>query len=212
MKYLTKNGINYYKAKDVFSLLKLTWRNTCDSLRSRNIQDIHVRRGESLYNLKDSNIPINYCVYIDNIAFSKLLAMNTKLTQSEVNDIIIENNLSNFVYSERIEIKLLSIIESIIHNFDYPKSFDCIKQYKINDYRVDMYVPQLNLIIEIDEVAHNKKNDLLREDNIRSYIDGVIFFRVSEFNYVERIGDLVRCLGFDYDLCELDKNYINKTD
>jgi len=209
MFFLEKNGVRYFKAKEVFKSLGLTWRNTKTSLRGRGIDDSNIRRGDYLLNLTDKNIKSQDCVYINDFAFSRLLVINTKLSKGEVEKIVNENNLNPFVYSERIEISLLSIIEKIISNYNTNIKYTFIRQFCVQDYRIDLYIPELQLAIEIDESHHNKKEDDLRESDIRSLIKGIIFFRITNNNYIDKIGELVKCLGFDNDICELDSNYIN---
>jgi very-short-patch-repair endonuclease len=85
----------------------------------------------------------------------------------------------NFCKNIGIEIntKIYTSIETdtlkcIIDTFNNEKIF---LQYKVNQYRIDLYFEEKKIAIECDESQHNKTNniifDKIREDNIKKELD-----------------------------------------
>lgn len=102
------------------------------------------------------------------------------LKQYDIDDIgidIIKNRFKYDVRSARFEYKYLNEIEDFLKlmNINY------IEQYQVGNYRIDLYIPEYNLAIEIDEEEHKYKKDY---DKIRQkYIEKQIhctFIRVNE--------------------------------
>jgi very-short-patch-repair endonuclease len=57
----------------------------------------------------------------------------------------------------------------------------CYKQYPVDGYRVDLYLKDINLVIECDEMGHEYKNDLseiIRQKTIESKL-GCKFLRFN---------------------------------
>lgn len=57
-----------------------------------------------------------------------------------------------------------------------------IPQYKVLNYRIDFYLPYLNVAIEYDEKHHNSKKhkDAKRQKEIENEINNIEFIRVNE--------------------------------
>ena len=73
---------------------------------------------------------------------------------------------------------------------------DIYKQYKVDNYIVDFYIPQLvELVIEYDE-KHNEKQ--IKDDKIRQeYIEkklGVQFIRVNEGKELQGLNQVIKLL------------------
>lgn len=98
------------------------------------------------------------------------------LVDSETFDIILQSyNLKNRYVSSiknvknpfltNIESNTLGFIERILHGL-----VECKRQFKINDYFIDLYIPSKKLAIECDEFAHknyNKVRENIREKHIK---------------------------------------------
>lgn len=81
-----------------------------------------------------------------------------------------------FEKKRRLEFQAFDSMVSVM--FD---GYEILPQFTVGDYRIDFYVPELNLAIEIDEEAHKYQT---QEDNKRqAYIENKIgckFLRVKE--------------------------------
>lgn len=81
------------------------------------------------------------------------------------------------VATSRKEIEFVKLLESIIK----PLGLTLVTQYHVEGFRIDAYIPEVNLAIEYDEEAHKyqKDADKLRESIIKKKL-GCTFLRVSE--------------------------------
>lgn len=90
---------------------------------------------------------------------------------------ILTNKFKYNIHSARFEYKYLNEIEDFLNlmNIDY------IKQYPVDNYRIDLYIPKFNLAIEIDEEEHKykKEYDCKRQNYIENQIH-CKFIRVNE--------------------------------
>ena len=90
---------------------------------------------------------------------------------------IIKNRFKYDVRSARFEYKYLNEIEDFLDlmNVEYKE------QFQVGNYRIDLYIPEYNIAIEIDEEEHKYKKDY---DRIRQkYIEKQIhckFIRINE--------------------------------
>lgn len=103
-----------------------------------------------------------------------------KVKQFEIDDIgvdILSNRFKYNIRSARFEYKYLNEIEEFLNimNINY------IEQYQVDNYRIDLYIPQYNTAIEIDEVEHKYKRDydLTRQNYIENKIH-CKFIRINE--------------------------------
>ena len=88
-------------------------------------------------------------------------------------------------------------LDRILNILDKTKAFkglyeNYVFQYPVLSYRVDIYFPSINLIVEYDEEYHakQKKEDERREAEIKEYLE-CNFIRVKE-NYENRgIGEII---------------------
>lgn len=90
---------------------------------------------------------------------------------------ILANKFKYNVRSARFEYKYLNEIQDFLNVM----KIKYIPQYKVNDYRIDLYIPKYNIAIEIDEEEHKYKrdNDLIRQKYIENQIH-CKFIRVNE--------------------------------
>lgn len=100
--------------------------------------------------------------------------------QFELDDIAVDILTNKFRYnvrSARFEYKYLNEIEDFLNimNIDYSE------QYKVDNYRIDLYIPKYNIAVEIDEEEHKYKrdNDLIRQKYIENNLH-CKFLRINE--------------------------------
>lgn len=97
------------------------------------------------------------------------------MTDNAVN--ILTNKFKYNIRSARFEYKYLNEIIDFLNvmNITY------ITQYPISNYKIDLYIPQNNIAIEIDEKEHKYKKDydLIRQNYIKSQIH-CKFIRINE--------------------------------
>lgn len=92
---------------------------------------------------------------------------------------VLEMDTENLVIAGECskEYEFGELLDSII-----PKGVQIDKQFVIGEYRLDFYLPYLELIIEFDEHEHEFKQlvDKKRENKIKEYLPNVQFIRVNE--------------------------------
>lgn len=90
---------------------------------------------------------------------------------------ILANKFKYNVRSARFEYKYLNEIQDFLDaiNIEY------ILQYQVGNYRIDLYIPEYNIAVEIDEVEHKYKRDydLTRQNYIENRTH-CKFIRVNE--------------------------------
>ena len=82
--------------------------------------------------------------------------------------------------------------------------YDVIPQYIVGDYRVDFYIPDLNLVIEYDEEHHAQQllDDELRERFIKKEIN-CDFIRVEKGNEVEGLNQIIKYVMYENRVLQL---------
>lgn len=90
---------------------------------------------------------------------------------------ILTNKFKYNVRSSRFEYKYLNEIEDFLNLM----SINYVEQYRIGNYRIDLYIPKFNLAIEIDEKEHKYKQgyDTIRQKYIEKQIH-CTFIRINE--------------------------------
>lgn len=97
------------------------------------------------------------------------------LSWLKINNVVTNNKI---VLTSRKEIEFLDMLIKILEPFNY----ECIKQYKVLNYRIDLYISELKLAIEYDENDHKdytykeqegRQKDIEKELNCK-------FIRVSD--------------------------------
>lgn len=97
----------------------------------------------------------------------------------------------NTRHKPRTEDKWISTIERALAGITEVHS-----RYKVGSYVVDMYFPQLNIALEIDERGHESYNDeaeKAREGYIRETL-GCSFIRINSSSQSEDVGDAINRL------------------
>lgn len=93
------------------------------------------------------------------------------------NDILKKFNIENdALFTTRQEAEFIDTLLKILEPFN----LECIKQYQVLNYRIDLYIKELNIAIEYDEGHHSSQveEDDVRQNAIEKEM-GCKFIRVS---------------------------------
>lgn len=112
---------------------------------------------------------------INEAGLTNLIVGCELLTQSQKKEWLVKFNLEDMLTSRK-EIEFLQLLEGVLS----PLGLTLERQYIVNGYRLDGYVPEMNLAIEYDEGQHDfhQEDDYQREQDIHREI-GCKFVRVS---------------------------------
>lgn len=136
------NGEPWLVGKDVAEVLG--YKNTRDAL-SKHVDDEDKASAMIYEGVGNPNK-----VIINERGVLSLL-QRSRLRNTRKQELIKEFNLSGkFVLTSRKEIEFIDQLEETLKPFNLIG----IRQYKINSYRIDYYIPSLNLAIEYDENDH----------------------------------------------------------
>ncbi|GAB3807449.1 DUF559 domain-containing protein [Virgibacillus kimchii] len=111
------------------------------------------------------------------------------------------NNLINFTQSNGLKKDFLIFLPIKERRFGEMLNntlegiVDVYYQYKVDNYIVDFYIPELELVIEYDEKHHEKqiKDDKIRQENIEEKL-GVQFIRVNEEKEFQGLNQVIKFL------------------
>lgn len=109
------------------------------------------------------------------------LLQRSRLRDTQKQELIKEFNLSDkFVLTSREEIEFIDQLEETLKPFNLIG----IRQYKINSYMIDYYIPSLNLAIEYDENDHKSYSYEAHEGRQKEIEDTLKcrFIRVTDNN------------------------------
>jgi very-short-patch-repair endonuclease len=185
---LEKDNEKFYKATDISKILCIV--NISSSIK------FYDNKYKCIFNVKTQggNQDMTFLTF-DGL---KLLLNKTRshnaIKLAKVFNIEILNT-----FSECIETKTIS---KIITVFKYEK---IIKQYKCNNYRIDLYFIDYKLAIECDELQHNHKKveDNIREEIIKNKLN-CTFIRYNPFSKNFNIFDVIHLIFYHI------KNYNNR--
>lgn len=112
---------------------------------------------------------------INEVGLTNLIVGCELLTQAQKKEWLVKFNLEDMLTSRK-EIEFLQLLEGVLS----PLGLTLERQYIVNGYRLDGYVPEMNLAIEYDEGQHDfhQEDDYQREQGIHREI-GCTFVRVS---------------------------------
>lgn len=180
----------WFYGKNVCELLK--YKNT-----SKTINDHVSKRNKKTFNeLKEciKKIPKNaqpHAMFVNKNGFIQLLTAARKENIDEI------SKMFGIVTIYRYKPKEIEILDELGKFFNELK-IKYIPQRRIKMYRVDIFVPEYKLVIEIDENGHkdrNKKYENLREADIKKYT-GCKFIRCNpdeeDFNISQFIGKIAK--------------------
>lgn len=85
-------------------------------------------------------------------------------------------NICNFIYP-RIGHNEKKILDKLEYTFNHK----IIRQYKVEGYFVDGYIPEWNIVIEVDERPKNKEKDIERQKIIEEKLK-CKFIRIKDYD------------------------------
>ena len=173
-----------YCASDIVKLLNI-----------KNIRDTIVNYKNKILIETPSKTGIKNVTYIN---YNNLLKIFCKTRKPNIIELAQELNinLNNDIYTY-IETNTLKCI------LDAFNGEEMIRQYKVKQYFINLYFPKYKLAIECDESGHYrdimKKNDIIRENDIKTEIKNIYFIRYQPekkdfniFNLVNQIYKFIR--------------------
>ena len=169
------DGEPYFVGKDVASVLGYA--------KPLNAISKHVDEDDKTLNEIDTTKGKQKMIIINENGLYNLLAKSqtvsiaykTKLKKWLVSLGLIQDEL---LLTERKEIKFLDKLQEALKPFD----LEGIKQYKVLNYKIDFYIPKLNIAIEYDENEHKDysyKQQQGRQKEIENSL-GCDFIRISD--------------------------------
>lgn len=98
---------------------------------------------------------------------------------------ILTNKFKYNIRSARFEYKYINEIKDFLDEMN----IKYILQYSVDNYRIDLYIPEYNIAIEIDEEEHKYKQDY---DKMRQkYIEKQIHCKFIRINEGESCGSVI---------------------
>lgn len=179
--YNNENPYTLYNANDISNIIEI--KNIRTILKTFN--------GSYIYKIKTKT---NGGIQLQNyITYECLIKLLCKSRKSIVKDICKLLNIN--IYNHHFSCIENDTLDNIIKAFNTELIY---KQYKINNYFVDLYFKDFNIIVECDELHHditlNKIKDKERESDIREIIGECIFIRFKphdkDFNIFEVINKI----------------------
>ena len=168
-----ENGVTWFAASKIGEILGYSK----DSLRNMikdhvNIKDVSKRATRSSGQSRNVNF-VNESGIIDLVVHTSLLIENRR---EFLESLGIKVDHVKFQKKQRFEFQCFHSMVSVMFN-----GYEILPQYSVDNFRIDFYIPELNLAVEIDEAAHERQ---IKEDKVRqSYIEkklGCKFLRVKE--------------------------------
>lgn len=173
------NNEPYFVGKDVAEILG--YSNSSKAV-STHVDD-EDKIMEMIAHFQNGNIVKTQTALINENGLYNLLA------KSQTPSVAYKTELKNWLVSlgliqdkllltERKEIKFLDKLQEALKPFD----LEGIKQYKVLNYRIDFYIPKLNIAIEYDENEHKDysyKQQQGRQKEIENSL-GCDFIRISD--------------------------------
>lgn len=170
------NNMTYFKASDVAKALK--YRDSFNMTRKVTL---------------DSIFKENDMLYIDRSGLVQSVAGANKITSEEKKHIfeVLGVPVLNFEKYSSKEQKFVEALKEVLKPFNVTVT----QQFFVKGRRVDIYIPEWNLVIEYDELKHKYYTFLdeeLRQQIIEDEL-GCRFIRVSEANSdLENVGIVLR--------------------
>ena len=169
------DGEPYFVGKDVASVLGYKEPRSAVSKKvdeeDKKVNEIDTTRGKQKMTIINENGLYNLLAKSQTLS----IAYKTDLKNWLVSLGLIQDEL---LLIERKEIKFLDKLQEALKPFD----LEGIKQYKVLNYRIDFYIPKLNIAIEYDENEHKDysyKQQQGRQKEIENSL-GCDFIRISD--------------------------------
>ena len=162
----TMDGIYFY-GKDIEKMLQLACikdvlHNKTSSYTEGKHYKKFIYKGDG--NTFTSKIQNQETMYLTYIGLVKLITKTRKYVPVKFTDWL--NELIDVPF---IHHRFISIETDTIHSIVTALNCDCIKQYIVDKYKIDLYIPEFNIAIECDENNHIDRNvnyEIERETNI----------------------------------------------
>ena len=173
------DGEPYFVGKDVAEILG--YSNSSKAV-STHVDD-EDKIMEMIAHFQNGNIVKTQTALINENGLYNLLAKSQTLSvayKTELKNWLVSLGLiqDELLLIERKEIKFLDKLQEALKPFD----LEGIKQYKVLNYRIDFYIPKLNIAIEYDENEHKDysyKQQQGRQKEIENSL-GCDFIRISD--------------------------------
>lgn len=138
------------------------------------------QRDTPVWPLNDINSLIHLCLTNSRVS-SNTIKEWTERTGSHHKDLLIHRKII-------VECDYLDIIERALKRY-----CKCLRQYSVNRYRIDMYIPYFNIAIECDEYGHRRYNqdDEQKRSCIITAKLNCKFVRFDPFHVSFNIGDVI---------------------
>jgi very-short-patch-repair endonuclease len=154
---------------------------------ARDIADIL-----GISNIRD-NLSNNYNKYKKFINTNRGLQNITFIKYNDLIRLIVKSRKPNVIdFCKKIGLEVNTKVYSCIESDtikcinDAFNGEEMLLQYKVDKYMIDLYFPKYKLAIECDEENHKKplyiKNDLIRENEIKTQITGCVFMRYDPYS------------------------------
>lgn len=161
-------GQPYFVGKDVAELLG--YQRPDNAIRS------HVEEEDKLMHQINTSGQSRRMVLFNKKGLSSLITKSKLLTKYQKHDLYKAFDIEKALTSRK-EIEFLQLLEDVIT----PLGLTIRRQHDVNGYKLDGYIPEIELAIEYDETHHKRQvgMDKKREQDIKDVIE-CSFVRVSE--------------------------------
>lgn len=193
-----KDNELWFRGKDI-SLI-LGYKDTDESIRT-NVNDNNKKTYAELQDYHKNNENYkknneNRTIFINKIGFRQLLQKSQiNTSQDIIQKLIKQFNLDLNLIIRRKENEYISnIMDSL--------SIESFQQFKVGNYRIDLYIPEYKIAIECDEFNHSKyiEEEILRQIYIEETL-GCQFIRFNPdeenfniFKVIQRIYILINTI------------------
>ncbi len=169
---------NPYHVGDCLGISKSTIRDTISSMNEKQVVKLKNSDVKEIVFRKLNNRGENFLTESGVVQLTAKSRNTTKQNKLELlKQLNISNEHNNLVTSYR-EIEFFDKLETILEVFN----IEYEKQYSVFNYRIDMFLPELNIAIEYDENNHKRysyESQELRQEKIEKEL-GCKFIRVSD--------------------------------
>lgn len=172
------NGKAYAVGKDIATILG--YKNTNDAISK------HCKGVVKLNEFKINGIPIALIPQNDIIRLIQVSKVKSEEEKSKIKQWFIDKELidDSFVIESRKEINFLDQLERSLEPFEIVGERQHLVQSDENCYKIDYYIPSLNIAIEYDESEHKNytyDQHIGRQKEIEEKLD-CKFIRVNDEN------------------------------
>ena len=155
-----------------------------------------VNKEDKKYKYCHTNGGKQQMVYISSKGLHKVLYSKRNMTEEQKRDIYgcLTGCKYEEVFNDCKEMKFLNKLKCVLEPFNIK---DTIEQYKILNYKIDLYIPSLNIAIEYDENNHKGYTYTQHKGRQKEIEDklGCKFIRVSDKNSDEyNIGYIIKVM------------------